>query len=59
MDKLEQELADRLQSIPSGGGELGAYGVRHHADLAAKIIRLMIEQAIRDVTSAQRQGEPR
>jgi len=53
MDKLEQELANQLQSIPSGGGEVGAYGIRRNADQAAKIIRKMIEQAVRDA----RQGE--
>ena len=45
MDQLERSLANVLKSIPSGGGEYGAYGVSHHADSAAKIIRWMIEEA--------------
>lgn len=48
MDKLERELANQLQNIPGGGGEAGAYGIRMNADNAAKIVRQMIEQAVKD-----------
>ncbi len=46
MDEFEQKLKAALKSIPSGGGETGAYGRDISAGEAAKIIRAMIELAV-------------
>lgn len=53
MDKLEHKLGAALQGIPSGGGiggatDYGAYGKHREAREAAKLIRRMIEQAVKE-----------
>lgn len=45
LDKLQLDLQLALKSIPSGGGEMGAYGIAKYSEEAANIIRKMIELA--------------